>query len=151
MLKSWRTIEGHEGRYQISNEGTIRTASKKLKKLIKDTRGRDMVVLDDVAYYVSDLHAEAFGTGVDPDNFNERALEAAISSKSTRRKKSDKYIIREIVFEDELGRETYNDFSSFSAAAKMYGYNYDKFYNAFYTGKKDSIVFEGRKFTLIKM
>lgn len=39
------------------------------------------------------------------------------------------------------------EYGSVSKAAKAFGFNYDKFYNAFYVNKKDEIEFEGRRFS----
>lgn len=38
------------------------------------------------------------------------------------------------------------EYGSIAKAAKAFGFNYDKFYNAFYVNKKDEVEFEGKRF-----
>lgn len=135
MQTEWRDIPGFEGRYQVSNFKGIRTASKKPKKLIQDIRGYSMVVIDDTAYYVDSLHARAFDI-TQPDMFNEVALQAAKSRRTSTHK--SKYVI--------VDKQTREEFKSFSAVSKVYGFNYDKFYNTFYTNNVTEVEFEGHKF-----
>ena len=127
------------GKVFINQEGQLRTASKKPKKTIVDTRGREMVVLNcngvDTAVYVSDLLTAGFGAP-DADNFNEDALKAAAN-----RQKSPKRIIR--------NADTNETFKSFAACCTHYGFNYDQFYNAFYTKKATRITYRGQNFEII--
>lgn len=134
-----------EGKYYITDTGVVKTASKKVKKTISDTRGREMVVLDTVdggvAVYVSDIMTAAFGLE-DADNFNLKKLEAAKSARSasgsSRRSKFRLHCV-----EDD---KTY---ASFAEAARSVGSNYDKFYNTFYTKRLTSAVVNGKTFNLI--
>lgn len=134
-----------EGKYYITDTGVVKTASKKVKKTISDTRGREMVVLETedggVAVYVSDLMTAAFGLE-DADNFNLKKLEAAKSARhtsgSSRRSKFRLHCV-----EDEKA------YASFAEAARSVGSNYDKFYNTFYTKRLTSAVVNGKTFNLI--
>ena len=127
------------GKVFINRDGQLRTASKKPKKTIEDTRGREMVVLScsgvDTAVYVSDLLTAIFDAP-DADNFNEAALKAAAN-----RQKAPKRIIK--------NTDTDETFKSFAACCTHYGFNYDQFYNAFYTKKANKITFKGQNFELI--
>lgn len=140
LIEAGTSIEA--GKYFISEEGVVRTASKKSKKLIKDSRGYDMVVLENVdgtsvAYYILDLLAQGFEGHEDMDLFNLKALEAAKNS-STKSVRKSKVIIKHV----ESGEE----FTSYSSAAKAFGFNYDKFYNAFYLSEHDTIEFDNMLF-----
>lgn len=131
-------------KYFINQDGQIRTASKKAKKTIVDTRGREMVVVNcngasnDTAIYVSDLLTSCFGTP-DADNFNEKAIEEAKRAGSGPRRPKCR-IVRV---------DNNQEYKSVAAAAKAFGFNYDKFYNAFYTKGVTTIVFEGITFKKI--
>lgn len=117
-LRCWKDILGFEGRYQMTEAGDIRTASKKPKKTIVDRRGKGVVVIDDVAYYIDELVAQTFG----------------ISTAASSHSRSKYKICRE-----DNGEE----YPSISAAAKANNFNYDKFYNLFYLHPdKDFVVYE---------
>lgn len=122
MKTEWVDIPGFEGRYQISKSGEVRTSRKKPKKLITDVGGHNMVVIDETAYYVDDLVAIAFNLPR-PDMFNQK-----VKNKSKR-----KYVIIDAV--------TGEEFKSFAAVCKVYGFNYDQFYNSFYTNSVDEVEF----------
>ena len=136
--RRWKDIPQFAGRYQVSQDGLIRTKSKKLKKTIQDTRGLSVVVLDDTVYYTEQLAYEAFKTPY-PDVFNQqkvynlenevRDLEAKLESveKSVSHRGRKRYIIKEI----DDGRE----FKSYTECAIWYGFEYDQIYNAFYNSK----------------
>lgn len=121
-----------EGKYFINEDGKVRTASKKPKKTVLDTRGNEMVVLDtnsggQVAIYIADLLTAVHGAE-NQDMFNERKLAAAQSGSTRRTSKRPHLVIKEGP-EDLVGGE----FKSFAAAARDLQIGYDKFYNTFYT------------------
>ena len=144
-MKDWKDVANsklniEEGKYFVSEDGDVRTASKKPKKSVKDVRGREMVVLetadgDSVATYISDLLTQLFDAP-DADNFNENAL--ANSKGSTRRGSYHKVEI--------VNTDTNQVFKNYSDVVKAFGFSYDEFYNAFYTKKSDSIEFKGYHF-----
>lgn len=149
--RQWADIKGFEGRYQVSDDGNIRSVStKKLKKLIKDDSDRSVVVLDDVAYVVNKLVCESFNI---PSTLDDRDaiiselrseianLKAILESESRKSSRATKYKIR---CEDDD-----TTFNSFAAVARYYHLNYDAIYNAFYVGKKNDVIFEGKHFKKI--
>ncbi len=142
----WKDVVGFEDRYQISDEGSIRTPSKKAKKAISDSHGNSVVILDDIVYRVDELVSAAFNTTMVSDSSDQlqvdqlkqriAELESALASQSATSHRS-KYTIYS---EDDT------QYASFAKAASAYGFNYDKFYNAFYYSKESEVVFEGIKF-----
>lgn len=133
-----------EGKYFIADNGVVKTASKKVKKTIKDTRGYDMVVVEttdgeSVAIYIADLMTAAFGVE-DQDMFNEKKLKEAKTRTASKAGKRSKFRI--------TCKDTGEEFKSFASAAVASGINYDKFYNAFYTKKLKEAVIDGKTYTI---
>lgn len=146
-LTGTATVGGHliaAGKYFIADNGVVKTASKKVKKVVLDTRGNEMVTLDTeagatVAVYIADLLRDAFNYD-DKDLFNEKALAAAKSGKG-RQTRSSKVTVQNTA--------TGQIFNSFAQAARDAGCNYDKFYNAFYTKGLTSAKIDGVTYSLI--
>ena len=171
MKRTWKDITGFDGKYQIAHDGAIRTGSGKAKKTIKDVRGREMVVLNDVAFYVSDLvHKEFGGDHLDKSLRDEEALCKADATIKMLKKRLGIAEAKNFRLNDDMEKlkaqlakvsapkrprliiknvDSGEEFSGYAACAKACGFNYDKFYNAFYTSGQETITFEGQTFNLV--
>lgn len=152
--------------------------TKKYKSIYRDTRGRGIVVLPStegpmICEYVFELLNKTFGIPIS----DEDKLGDCQSFERYKKEKEEEIsaLKQSIEARDELLRDTENElnslkgslnkpvkkkkkcilctdlnllFTSVSKAAKYFGFNYDKFYNSFYTQNKNEIFFEGHTFRL---
>ena len=164
MAKDFRQLEDRFASYEVNEEGKVRNIkTKKYKTIISDMKGNQMVVLPDelsedkasVAIYIKDLLFDYFGIEVEADSEDERIrdremretmeyvkeLEAKIAEleeKGSVSKPRKKVTIVDLA--------TGHEYKGYVAAAKAFGFSYDKFYNAFYDSKKKEIEFGGMQF-----
>lgn len=166
MKKEFTEINGFSN-YEVSAEGKVRSiATKKYKRLCKDSKGRAIVVLtdDDKGYasalYIQDLIHDHFGNDAASAYVTESGEDALSNYESLLKKYqelSSKYDTVIASSDDTVaapakkGRrckkircnETGEVFKSFAEAAKHYETTYDKFYDAIYNrGNFKGMTFE---------
>lgn len=141
----WRVLQDYP-EYEMNTEGSVRKIStKKYLKSCKDGLGRPLVVFHNankyhysIAEYISDLMAVTYG----PEDGQVAVV------------KTEKYTAKmpepEVVVKPKNKRcrrircvETGEEFKSYTACAKHFGFHYDKFYDTFKaTGKFGGYTFE---------
>ena len=162
MLTEFRQIEDFPS-YEISEDGIIRNIlTHDLKRIVKDAKGRPLVTLytesgPEKGYgnciYISDLLHDIWGRPLDEDLHDtshnelmqqiERARKASEVQKVTTPNSTVTSSRKRTTITCE---ETGQTFNGYTAAAKAFGFNYDKFYNTFYETKMNTITFEGKTF-----